>query len=347
MAVSRIKWIDCVRAVAMIMIICTHTYTSPYVGSLLFTVNVPIFFVLSGYLTKQKSIKQTVIKGVTNLVIPYLFTAFLMFMLSLVPSWGHVKGFQDNPYWYNYLLAGLYGIGEPTKQSIFPHFLMPSIGAIWFLIAMYFGNIMFQICLKYVGCDRSLPSTIILLCYGLVASLLGIYISKYVHLPWSLNSALISQFFYVIGYLIRKYNFVEIEIRNIVVCTVALLFCLWAAKYGPFLTSIGFAPRPIINILGATAGSYSLMFIFKLIDLKIQIPLLPKLGHLSMITLCVHIIGLNIFSDVAIVSGKLISQGISPSSVGILMDTYRVLICWIATLILYKSSFARRIFAIR
>lgn len=61
---KRIGWIDFARAVGMLMIITTHSlvgvYASGIVGKLLFAVNVPIFFVLSGYLFKEKGIIQVI-----------------------------------------------------------------------------------------------------------------------------------------------------------------------------------------------------------------------------------------------------------------------------------------------
>ena len=49
---KRIIWIDLVRAFGMLMIICGHSLANPNgnVGNMVYAINVPIFFVLSGYL---------------------------------------------------------------------------------------------------------------------------------------------------------------------------------------------------------------------------------------------------------------------------------------------------------
>ena len=54
---KRITWIDISRAIGMLTIIIAHSlnsYTGNYFSNILFAVNVPIFFVLSGYLHKDK-----------------------------------------------------------------------------------------------------------------------------------------------------------------------------------------------------------------------------------------------------------------------------------------------------
>ena len=58
---KRIDWIDIVRAMGMFLIIMGHTlegYTYSIVGKLIFAVHVPVFFVLSGYLYKEKPVKK-------------------------------------------------------------------------------------------------------------------------------------------------------------------------------------------------------------------------------------------------------------------------------------------------
>lgn len=89
------------------------------------------------------------------------------------------------------------------------------------------------------------------------------------------------------------------------------------------------------------------MYIFKILDAKISLSFLARLGRLALITLSFHIICLNLFGDTVFLSGKLLIHGVSPVMTGVLMDVYRICLCWIATLILSRFKIARRIFAIR
>ena len=53
---KRIEWIDYCRGLAILMMIAGHSLgnTSPYIANFIFAVHMPIFFVLSGILLKEK-----------------------------------------------------------------------------------------------------------------------------------------------------------------------------------------------------------------------------------------------------------------------------------------------------
>ncbi|WP_270336041.1 acyltransferase family protein [Ligilactobacillus agilis] len=92
---NRIAWIDFVRASGMVMIIIVHSlagiYGSSFLGKVLFAVNVPVFFILSGYLFKEKKLSQVIKGGFFNLILPYVFSAILIALIeqaySIFPSW--------------------------------------------------------------------------------------------------------------------------------------------------------------------------------------------------------------------------------------------------------------------
>ena len=92
---KRIAWIDFVRASGMVMIIMVHSlagvYGPSFLGKLLFAVNVPVFFVLSGYLFKEKKLSQVIKGGFFNLILPYVFSVILIALIdqaySIFPSW--------------------------------------------------------------------------------------------------------------------------------------------------------------------------------------------------------------------------------------------------------------------
>ena len=115
---KRIEWIDCVRAVSMMLIIVGHTYTAGFWQHLIYAINVPIFFVLSGYLTRRKTIVRTAKAGIRTLLVPYGVTALIIFLLSLISLHRHVPGMITTDHWYHYLIAALYGIGTPSNRLI-------------------------------------------------------------------------------------------------------------------------------------------------------------------------------------------------------------------------------------
>lgn len=347
MSKKRIEWIDCVRAISMMLIIISHTYVAGFWLNFVFAVNVPIFFVLSGYLTRKKDVSRTAKNGIKTLIIPYIATTVVMFLISLISVRRHVPGMITTDHWYHYLVAGLYGIGSPTHQSIIHNANIPAIGAIWFLLAMYFGNIIYQLIRKLSDRYSKLASTIILIIFGILFAVFGFWISHFVQLPWSIGPAFISIIFYVSGYLFKTWNLMTINVKNTLFSLVGLILWVVAAFKGPFWFNTGFATQPFLDIIGAIGGSYFLMYIFKILDAKISLSFLARLGRLALITLSFHIICLNLFGDTVFLSGKLLIHGVSPIMTGVLMDIYRICLCWIATLILSRFKIVRRIFAIR
>ena len=143
---KRIDWIDIVRAMGMFLIIMGHTlegYTYSIVGKLIFAVHVPVFFVLSGYLYKEKPVKKVFKSGNVNLLLPYLATLLIVVIITrfnfIFPNWIYKLDM------HNFLISAFYGSGTNLNPFWDKSLTINAIGAIWFLLAMYFGNIIFNI----------------------------------------------------------------------------------------------------------------------------------------------------------------------------------------------------------
>jgi fucose 4-O-acetylase-like acetyltransferase len=64
---KRIKWIDNARTIGILLIIIGHTVGVTFgltVQNVIFTVNVSIFFFISGYLHKDKPLKEVIKKRI-------------------------------------------------------------------------------------------------------------------------------------------------------------------------------------------------------------------------------------------------------------------------------------------
>ena len=344
---KRIEWIDCVRAVGMVLIIIGHTYAVGFWQNLVYAINVPIFFFLSGYLTHRKTIRQTALGGVRTLLVPYGVTALLIFFLSLVSLHRHVPGMITTANWNHFLIAALYGIGTPSSQTIFHGTVIPAIGAIWFLLAMYFGNIIYQLLLNATHALSRGKETAVLVGASLILAVGAFMVSAVIQLPWSLGPALLSISFYTAGHIIREYRMMDLNMRNGILALAGLLLCCWSAVRGQFWFNTGYATDPLLKMLGAMAGSYFLMYLFKGIETWISMRGLAKLGRLALITLAFHLVCLSVFTDTVILENHLAAWGVTSNGVGIILDVYRILLCELATIILAKFKLVRKVFAIR
>lgn len=181
---KRITWIDISRAIGMLTIIIAHSlnsYTGNYFSNILFAVNVPIFFVLSGYLHKDKSYSKIITGGFFNLLLPYIFTSFIMIMLTAVSLHFHpiyLGHIADSTRYA--ALAALYGAGTPIN-NLLGKFFIPAIGAIWFLLAMFLANIFYSFIIKLT--TKYKVSDNITTIIFIVTTFIGFYIAKFIQLP--------------------------------------------------------------------------------------------------------------------------------------------------------------------
>lgn len=71
--IERIKWIDILRAIAIIFVVIGHTLTEGEVQTYFYSFHIPLFFFISGMLFKNKEEKFAtfLIKKIKQLLVPY------------------------------------------------------------------------------------------------------------------------------------------------------------------------------------------------------------------------------------------------------------------------------------
>lgn len=322
---KRIDWIDIVRAMGMFLIIMGHTlegYTYSIVGKLIFAVHVPVFFVLSGYLYKEKPVKKVFKGGNVNLLLPYLATLLIVVIITrfnfIFPNWIYKLDMHD------FLISAFYGSGTTLNPFWDKSLTINAIGAIWFLLAMYFGNIIFNTLIK--------SSRGNLFVSGVVAMAItfgGFYLSDMgILLPWSLNAAMASQLFYYGGYLIKKFDL--IEKYGISGSIVGVALWMISAQSGFLYLNIAHADSPILAVLGGIGGSFSLMYLAKLLcETKLNLDAVKYYGQMSLIVLCVHLIDLNTCA----ISGKIYENLIQTTGDQIIAVSMEILYRFLLTVV--------------
>ena len=276
------------------MIVVTHSldiFNRSFLSAFFFAINVPIFFILSGYLYREKTFKNIFSSGVKNLLSPYLATVVIIGLIELI-------GHNFFPNWIrpinvlSYILSTIYGLGTNT---LLPgvNITIPAIGAIWFLPAMFIGNLLFNLIFKI---DKKLgKKNLFLLSCSLILAIIGFFLGKKIQLPWSFDAVLISQVFYCFGYLIKERNLVENG--HFTLTLLSLLLWLVSAKSGFFYMNVSHADAPIFALLGAIGGSY---FVMRISCLLLRYwhkwPIMQKFGKDSLVMLCFHLIDINAFS---------------------------------------------------
>ena len=263
--IRRKKWIDSLRAVAMILVVyghCVKGWTVFYV----FTspVKMPLFFVISGYLFNPRNgdIKAFLKNLFHKLVVPWL-------ILGMIHPTNPLSRFLD-------LLSGK---------------------ALWFMPCLIIGEIVWFFIRKYANKDWQV------VVFGFIVGALGYLLSQYHILDCAmLNTAFIVQIFFIIGYLFHHF---EDQILNkwgwILSLGLVLYLCLTVMSLYVFPGSfIDVHLNYYINILYAVCvillGCLVLFVGFR--HYNIGTKWLSYIGQNTLVIYIVHGMGINLFAKV-------------------------------------------------
>jgi len=293
---KRIEWIDIARGIAILAVIVGHTlgpYNGKFVGSWIFAFHMPIFFILSGYLYRQRGIGREFFNGIKNLLVPYFATVVIMFLINFV-ALKVPHGLGIHAYFPNTktaIISALFGAGSNVigywKWQIQP------IGALWFLLAMFIAIQLFNLIIVITNSFKGAEYIRFVICLLLV--IVGGILGRIVYLPWAINAALFSVGFIYVGFLIQKYEL----LAKLSDTSYILWGGLWliSASFGYFNLNVPNSPNLFISFLGGVGGSLCVFRIsqyFVKYESRHWLKLLKTYGRLSLIVLCFHLIDLNV-----------------------------------------------------
>lgn len=222
---KRLRYIDVARGISMFIIVFSHamsvaTHAYP-VYRVLFFINVPIFFVLSGYTFRVKE-GESFFKFLKNkflrIMLPYFVWA-LVFLIPYLFFGGDVaEEFQQTTSFdlWTQIKNTLYGNGvnNALKQN----------GPLWFLPALFTTEVLYYAIVRYI--KKWQWQTVIFAMSIVVGFLCSLFVKDF-FLPWGLNSALTIGCFFYFGYLLKEWKvFEKMSTRaSVLSCLVALVMC--------------------------------------------------------------------------------------------------------------------------
>lgn len=284
---KRIDWLDISKGIAIIMVVVGHISSLPWepYRKIIFSVHMPLFFIVAGYTTKMGLNKDIIKKLLKRLFVPYCVT----FLISVIIAWIQTHqinlGWEIEKFFWASGVPADYGPGRPvTGEST-----IPVIGALWFLPCMFFCKIICSVLLKYIDRYREAIKLLIVLFFVIIGYIIG----SHFKIPMGIDIAVFCVGFMYSGYLLKKYNIMGKKI--ITVGFFAMVLWYMALKSNAIELSARFYrdfPFCLWSFVGAIAGSY---VIFVLSDELInKIPLIRELlifcGKNSLVMLCVHVI---------------------------------------------------------
>ena len=201
MTTERINWIDWAKCIAITMVVFGHIPEpkGSFLPFYICTFHIPLFFFVSGYLTKTRiNTKEEFSKCFHSLIIPYILYNFIFY-----------------PYW----AIRLY-IDQGVKFSVFDYIIKPIIGlfslqinspisssvngAMWFIAVLIIMRFTIHLCIHTTK-PLLYMMTIALLFIGLYV----ISIHQKLSFPTTIEGLFKCMPLYLLGYITKQYHWLE------------------------------------------------------------------------------------------------------------------------------------------
>jgi fucose 4-O-acetylase-like acetyltransferase len=263
---------DALKGVGIISMIIGHSYIPSILIDFIFAWHMPLFFIVSGFFYKKYPIKDYNIKNIRRLVLPYLFTSFFIVFFFFIKNI-----IKNEPYDYSYLIGALIGNGSHNN----PIFGSYSIGAIWFLLAIFWCRIIYNFIICKISESYNINIYILFLSFG------GAFIGKVIYIPMDILQGLQALLFFHIGYL-WKQNYLrlsDLTKEHVFIILLLIIFSVWSGSMSIVRSYYGFYPINFLAAIGTVALFY---YLFKKMNCSTLLYWLCYVGRLSLLILCVH-----------------------------------------------------------
>ena len=337
---SRIVWLDALKGFGIIFIMMSHLYFFPTPISLGYGF-IPLFFIAAGLTYKPKPFLAEIKQKSKRLLIPYFFYSIIIVLLCLAINYVFHKELTIG--------KDLFGILYARVCTEYPYIagktslIMGDNQPLWFLPCMF-------VVYLYLAAYHALKEKQLFV--AVVATLtLSIQNLPY-QLPWSIDLALMSVLFLLLGYRFKEqiFRFITTSGFNTknkvidILCSVTLLMISFGGYY--VLTSFNGSCNMSVRNYGAL-GLYSLPIFFlvgclytyiiakicALLETTWFIKVIAYIGSQSLRLMCIHMfLAYEIFSRIP--GHELIDEHLLPFVyIGLV-----IAVNWMINLILNKLS---------
>ena len=272
---QRFESIDCANGIGIILVVFAHVIASHKVGwkieEVITSFHMPLFFVLSGmFFSYKKNFKNFVVGKTNRLIVPFFFF-FIIISVLLPLAFYCYKGNALNK-----LPSLLYGF---ISENLF------IVGAIWFLLSLFFVSILFYIIKKSTK-NRNEGVILISISLGILGYFLG---KERIELPCWFDTTLTCMPYYAIGYLLKnktklltakipdKYNFIFALLCIIIVTILSGHTCYRANHYNISIFNV---------FICGTLGFFAIFFLAN--STVKSLSWLQYVGRNSIIILAIH-----------------------------------------------------------
>ena len=252
---KRINWIDWMKAIGITLITYGHFFS--VFDIYIYVFNVPLFFLISGFLCNIESDSLVFWKKVFyNLAIPLLIICTINYLINaLLFIFGYVAKSENVFLFYFKLIIGM----------------QCSLKGMWFVYTL----IILKIILQYL--KQSYVHFILFIVFLLFAYFINnIHIEVLGRYPFEYSCAIPNTFvaypFFIIGFYLKQWKEIFINYKTnkytyffIFLCLLIVYFCGHNHKY-VFLYLCGYGDNILLFIIGGLVGSMLVYFVSKLLE---------------------------------------------------------------------------------
>lgn len=272
--ILRDKTFDAMKGLAILAVIIGHSTIPELLEKFIFVWHMPLFFIISGYFYKSYPNKEYIKKNIRQLVSPYVLTSLTIISCTILRDF--IIGERIR---INYIIGALVGNGTSNN----PTFSEYSIGAIWFLLALCWCRIIYNMLVNCIS--DTYQRNVILVCISICAT----YVGTIVFIPTNLLQGMQALLFFHIGYLWRKGQILSKRMKpsylgGIIVFTLCFLSVI-SGSMSMVRCYYGYFPINFMAAIAMTIGVYRFSILIQ--DLYIS-QFLVYCGRISLVVLCVH-----------------------------------------------------------
>lgn len=282
---KRIEFIDQLKAVSIFLIVYGHNDYASDFGGYLSSFRLPLFFIISGFVRKNKStvsFRDFIHKSTKRLLIPYFVLSTALFVLWFFVGRHYGAGGDYNP--LKNFLGIFYSQGGPQYMD----WGIP----MWFLTALF--------CVLFIDFFVARLQTKWQYISLFVFVLIGYFIFRIigVHLPWSFDVALVVYPFYYLGARIKEKNILKrvSNSKRILIAGISFFIHLILSQYN---SNVAFYYGEYENIpLMFINGLLGFIWIFFLFSLLPSHRFVTWLGRNTLPVLAFHLTAMSFIKAV-------------------------------------------------
>lgn len=266
---KRIEFIDLAKGVCILLVIADHCGALPPLPGFE-VVQMPLFFILSGLFFKEYGcFANFLIQKINRILIPFLFFYLL----------GYVAFYLIQMIAPQLLITEARGIFDLFDNRQFFN------GPIWFLLALFWLNVILYGIVKSVQNDIARVITVCLLGF------IGWYSGNVLHVfvPLFLDVALTALPFFAFGYYLKRTEILypnKYDKYNILFAVISWGIAFALAKISHFRLSMHYnVLQGWFTYIIAIASVFSILFLCKAIK---RLPLISYMGRYTLVLLCTH-----------------------------------------------------------